>query len=245
MEIIGSGLIAAHLAPLTNRFPDTVALAAGVADSACSDPRQYGRERCLLKRAIEECVHRRLIYFSSAGRVYGDWPDWRDEQTPCRPNTAYGIHKLACENMIRESGCRHLILRLPNIVGPRQNQAQLIPSLVCQIRAGHVRVMQDATRDLLDIDRLVRIVDELVPAAPEQATFVVASGFSTPVTLIVDTLANILGTEPMLTMVPGGTVEQFCIDRLKECAFASTSFAEDYYEQVLRGYVSQTSGNGF
>lgn len=244
MKIIGTGFIAGHFERMGNQFPDTVLIAAGVADSACSNDREFHRERQLLQQTIEQNRHCRIIYFSSGGRVYGDWPGWRDERTPCRPKTPYGRHKLACENLIRESDCRHLIVRLPNLVGPTQNPCQLIPSLVRQVKSGHVRILEGATRDLLGIDRLLSIIEELIPAAPDRASVVVASGISTQVEVIVEHLRTILNTSPKLSMVTGGTIERFRTKRLRELAPGSTEFNEDYQEHLLRKYVSAMYGDG-
>lgn len=244
MKIVGTGFIAGHLEQLTHRFPDTVVMAAGVADSACSDEREFLRERQLLERTIEENPQCRIVYFSSAGRVYGDWDGWRDERTACHPQSHYGRHNLECENLIRESDCRHLIVRLPNLVGPKQNPAQLIPALVRQIKSGHVRVFEDATRDLLGIGQLQSILEELIPAAPDRASIVVASGISTPVGIIVQHLATMLGISPTLNVVPGGTVERFRIDRLRELAPESTRFDDGYHEDLLRQCVAEMSENG-
>ena len=244
MKIVGTGFIAGHLERMRNRFPDTVMMAAGVADSACSDEREFLRERQLLQRTIEQNPKCRIVYFSSGGRVYGEWDGLRDEQTACHPQTHYGRHKVECENLIRESDCHHLIVRLPNLVGPKQNPAQLIPAMVRQIKSGHVRVLTDATRDLLGIDRLQSILEELIPAAPDRASIVVASGISTPVGIIVKHLATMLGISPNLNVVPGGTVEQFRIDRLRELAPESTRFDDGYHEDLLRQCVAELSDDG-
>ena len=142
--VIGRGLIATALRPVSQRYPGTLFFAAGTGDSACRDRNPFDREQFQLAAAIEHCRLRdlRLVYCSSAGAVYGDFSGLRDEQTPCRPKTPYGAHKLVCESQIRTSNIRHLILRISNLVGPAANPGQLVPNLVQQILSGVVWINQ-------------------------------------------------------------------------------------------------------
>lgn len=68
----------------------------------------------------------RLIYASTGGAVYGE-PQYlpADENHPVRPLSPYGISKLTFEHYVFQNGTTHgldfVILRYPNVYGPRQN----------------------------------------------------------------------------------------------------------------------------
>lgn len=79
----------------------------------------------LIKHAIKKNVSR-FIYISSAA-VYGV-PEKLpiNEDHPLNPISPYGISKLAGEQLVRiysmvDQGFKHVILRLFNVYGPRQN----------------------------------------------------------------------------------------------------------------------------
>jgi nucleoside-diphosphate-sugar epimerase len=251
LQIIGTGLVARALAGLPagaqGGRDGALIFAAGVADSACLDPEAFRREREALRDWATRCRDdgRRLVYVSSAGAVYGSYEGPRDEQTACAPETAYGRHKLACEEAIRESGCLHLVLRVPHLVGPRQNPCQLIPSLVRQAQAGRAVLFRDATRDLVGIDRFAAIVAELLANAASRETVVVASGASRRVTAIFAVIQEILGARGEVRVEPRGDQQEYCIDRLRRLAPTSTDYAEDEPEAVLRAYVPALAGDAW
>ena len=191
-SIIGRGLVARALRLPVSRHRNVLAFAAGPGDSGCTDDVQFDRELELLETALRECRRKslRLVYCSSAGAIYGDSCEARDEDSPLRPTTPYGRHKLACESLVRQTACRHLILRMPIVVGSRANSRQLIPSLVAQTLAGHIQVFRHAMRDLLGVDRLRLLVDELLGRVNDHETVVLASGVTVAVTTIVDMPLN-------------------------------------------------------
>ena len=190
---------------------DTVVFARGVSDSSIADATEYRREAAHLDAALRSALdaHERLVYFSSGGSVYGPTAEVRDETTPLRPMTVYGRHKVAMEERIRASGVRYLIVRLPNLVGPRQNDAQLVPSLVRQALRGRVTLQRLASRDLLDVDDAASLVAGLLRAGPENEVIVVASGISTPVAEILAHIATILDVQPSIAFLDAGEPQRF------------------------------------
>jgi nucleoside-diphosphate-sugar epimerase len=236
MEVVGRGMLARSLAPHVERAPDALAFASGVADSRDTSPASFRREEALLQDALERCARDglRLLYFSSAGEVYGPGDAERDESSPPAPATPYGHHKLRCEERVRAASAGNLVLRLPNVVGPGANPHQLIPSLVRQAREGAATLLRGAARDLLGAEDFARIALDLAEGG-HAGTFNVASGHAVPVTAIFDEVQAALGTKASVRLLPGGHAQRFGIAKLRSAM--RVDFPEDYYLTVLRAYV--------
>jgi nucleoside-diphosphate-sugar epimerase len=239
MEIRGHGLIATALHAYRDRLPDVLAFAKGVATSAPLQVAAYDREARDLYEAIEDCRRdgRRLIYFSSGGSIYGPSEEPRAEDDALFPVNAYGRHQVVCETVIRMAEVRHLIVRLPNVVGSGRNPAQLVPALVAQCLDGRVTVFADATRDLIGVDDTARLVVRLLEVAPDAGTVQVASGISSPVPALVAEVQRILGTSALEEVRPGGDRQGFATDRLVQLLGDEATFAADYPTMILRRYV--------
>lgn len=229
LRIVGRGLAARALSQVAERRDDVVIFASGTGDSSCRDGVEFAREWERLEAVLEHCrlTDRRLVYCSSAGAVYGDMTEARHERTPCRPTTPYGSHKLRCEELIRESGCRCLILRISNLIGPGANARQLLPSLVRQVLSGCVRVYRHATRDLIEHERFAAIVDELLENVSNRDTVVVASGISMPAPDLVSTIQRVLKTNAPVELLDAGSPQRFCVEKLHALAPTSARFAID------------------
>jgi nucleoside-diphosphate-sugar epimerase len=239
VQIIGNGMLARSLYPYQERFLDDVAFAGGVADSQLTDEAAYARERALLQATLNDCGQngKRILYFSSAGAIYGSTEDVRDESTPLQPQTRYGEHKLHCETLIRESGVRYLIVRLANLVGAGQNQAQLIPALFAQVKTGRVVVQALATRDILDVNDFAHILSRLIPIVPDREVIVVASGVSVPVPDLVAAIQDISGQKARVELVQRGNPQRISIAKLQQL-LPDIRFGADYFRDVIQNYVS-------
>jgi dTDP-4-dehydrorhamnose reductase len=67
-------------------------------------------------------VHGALLVHYSTDYVYdGSGNNFRDESTPTGPLSVYGLTKLEGEDLIRASGCRHVILRTSWVYAARGN----------------------------------------------------------------------------------------------------------------------------
>lgn len=245
LEIIGRGLLAQSLQSLVDRHPQVVAFATGVGDSGCQEPSVYDREVQRLTATLTDCERsgKRLIYFSTATQVHGPCHGLRNELTPLAPITPYGRHKCFCESLIRDHACAHLIVRLGNLVGPRQNDSQLIPQLVRQVAKGSVRVQRHATRDLLDVADLASLLDQVLACIPDRETLVVASGVSQPVSMLVEEIQRLLDCPVVVQWEECGEAQEFSIDRLRSYVKVPTRFHHDYPLATLRRYVTELAEN--
>jgi len=239
-EVIGSGLLARAMALAVGAGPDAIVCASGVADSTCTDESAFVRERALLHDLTRRTRARGavLVYFSGAP-VYGNAADLRFEDGDATPATPYGRHKLRCESLVVESGSRHLILRLPNVVGPGGHPRQLIPSLVSQAFNGSVAIKLGATRDLLDVDEVGAIVAALLRHGVDNKILNVASGVSTPVIRLVEVISAVLRVSPSVAMIEGGDRQEFSTAKLRELLVDYPTFAPDYPVRVLEHRVPE------
>lgn len=234
-DVIGRGLLAGAFASAAETGPDAIICASGVSDSQCTDEAAFRREHTLLHDLTRRARARDaiLVYFSGAP-VYGRVSGLRVEGADATPETPYGRHKLECENVVVDSGARHLVLRLPNVVGLGGHPRQLIPSLVAQALSGSVVVKIGATRDLLDVDDLRAIVAALLRHGVDDGIVNVASGISTPVLRLVEVIAAVLRVSPSVTAIDGGDSQEFSTAKVRELLPEYPLFAPDYPVNVLR-----------
>ncbi|MFJ5591076.1 NAD-dependent epimerase/dehydratase family protein [Streptomyces noursei] len=243
MDIVGNGFLARHLTPLAERHPDTVVLAAGVSWASHTSDTDFAREAALLREVAAECraTARRLLFFSTASTgMYGtaDGPGHEDLTiTPCTP---YGAHKIAMERHLRASGTDFLALRLGHLVGPGQPPHQLLPTLLRQLHLGSVAVHKDATRDLIDVDDVIAIVDHLLTRGASRQIVNVASGVAVPVDRIIDHLEERTGLHATRSYVDVGGHHTISIAKLRTLVpeVAAMGFGPDYYRGVLDDFLA-------
>ena len=112
--IVGSGLIANAFS--SRSLPDDVLLfASGVSNSKEKRPEPFERELNLIRQTAEANPERRIIYFSTASVMD---PELSDEP--------YVIHKLKCEEWLKNNTVSPLILRVTNVVGNSGNPATVL-----------------------------------------------------------------------------------------------------------------------
>ncbi|MFE9176409.1 NAD-dependent epimerase/dehydratase family protein [Streptomyces sp. NPDC007126] len=243
MDIVGNGFLARNLRPLAERHPDTVALAAGVSWASGTSDADFAREAALLRDTAKQCAAtgRRLLFFSTAATgMYGLAEGPGREDTPVTPCTPYGAHKLALEELLRDSGADHVILRLGHLVGPDQPEHQLLPTLVRHLREGAVRIHRGAARDLIDVSDVVTIVDCLLGLDLKAETVNVASGYAVPVKDIVELLRRRLGVEARYEFQDAGGQHVISIEKLRALVpqVQDMGFGPDYYRRILSDFTS-------
>jgi nucleoside-diphosphate-sugar epimerase len=242
VEIIGNGFLAGSLRRIAGKHPDTVVLAAGVSWADGVSDAEFAREAALLHEVSQRCrrAGERLVFLSTASTgMYGGMDGPGREDRPATPCSRYGAHKLALEQRVRASGADHLVLRLGHLVGPGQPPHQLVPTLVRRIREGTVRIDRRATRDLVDVDDAVTIVDLLLAQGLLGETVNVASGTAVPVGHIVDHLERRLGLSTRREYRDAGMHNAISVDKLRSLVpqVAQLGFGPDYYRRVLDTYV--------
>jgi len=121
-----------------------------------------------LLEAIGDSPERHLIYFSSAGALYGTSPDLASKESdPPMPRSYHGAAKVAAEQFIRawtvQTGAKATILRPSNVYGPGQAERLgfgIIPTALGSILRDEPLTIWgsgEAVRDYLYIDDLVSL----------------------------------------------------------------------------------------
>ncbi len=102
------------------RGADAVVHMAAIAGvSVCEENPELSRKVNVegTRAVVEEMPDEAFLIFISSSAVYGDMKGIIREDTEANPKNTYGRHKLEAENIVRESGIRHAILRPSNLYG--------------------------------------------------------------------------------------------------------------------------------
>jgi nucleoside-diphosphate-sugar epimerase len=237
MIIDGGGLIATAFRTHADLTLPGVVFARGVPDSTRADQLAFARERRHLREALARAqeLGEPLVYFTGAP-IAGNYRGIVSETNAPVPRTPYGWHQRECEEIVRSSGVRHLVIRLPNVVGPGGNPHQLVPALVRQVLEGRVVVFRSAQRDLLDVEDLVSLTGRLLASEPIVGPVLVASGITVSARAIVERIALVLSASPEVVVKRGGEAQRFDIRRLRSIV-DQLPFDVDYPFRVLDRYV--------
>lgn len=196
----------------------------------------------LAARESLRCNVRRLVNFQTA-LCYGRprmLPVPADH--PTAPFTSYGISKTAGEAYLLHSGLSVVSLRIANICGPRLAIGP-IPTFYKRLKAGQSCFCSDTTRDFLDMDDFLSLMDQLLDAsAASTGVFNVSSGIGHTIKDVYNTVGKYLGiVTPEVPIVPPGAddVSVMVLDPSEtELIFgwkARVPFEETVYRQ-LRWY---------
>ncbi|HTW69124.1 MAG TPA: NAD-dependent epimerase/dehydratase family protein [Acetobacteraceae bacterium] len=149
-----------------------------------------------------------VVYASSAA-VYGDCPTVPiNEDAACRPLSAYGADKYACELHARVAGHVHGIpttgLRFFNVYGPRQDPASPysgVISIFCRHAAQGtpIDIFGDGgqTRDFIFVaDIVAALLAAMRHASADAPVFNVCTGMATTVLDLARTITGLAGKAP-------------------------------------------------
>jgi len=226
--IIGSGLIARAFIPHLETLDGAWVYAAGVSNSSCDDPREFERERQRLVQALAAAPAQSLfLYFSTCSVA-----------DPGARESAYVRHKLAMERLIQKRD-RHLVLRLPQLAGRTPNPHTLLNHFYARIvRSERFTIWRGATRNIIDVDDVARIVTDLVVTEGACGEIInVANPRNYAVAEIVRSIEQVTGHEAVFDIIERGTGYTIDIDRIRAALHrCGLGFPEDYLLQVIRKY---------
>lgn len=193
--IIGNGMLSRSLlaGPVATR--DACLFASGVANSRCEAPREFDREKPLLQASLaSHPAGAAFVYFGTCSAY-----------DPSARQSPYVLHKLGMERRVRQHP-DGLVIRLPQLVGPGASPHTLASSLCASIRAGTpMQLWTHATRNIIDVVDVVRIVNLILATPIEADTVNVANPVSNPVREVISTLEGMLGMNATVTEVDAGT----------------------------------------
>ncbi len=243
MIVKGNGLLARAFLACSDADQPVYLFACGVSNSQMQSEEEYKREKNDLLIAIREAkeMDYLFVYFSGAP-IYGDFSRLVSESNACVPVTRYGRHQLEAERFIGEHADKYLFVRLSNVVGLSTNTSQLIPSLVRQVAMGKVNVMNNAWRDLVDVEDIVRLVQGLITQSVVNEAVNVVSGQSLPISSIVTIISEVLSFEPKIQYTEQGDAQHFDNSLLK-LYLGDLPFNESYTSRTLHRYVPKIYEN--
>ncbi len=166
---------------------------------------------------------KKLIYASSGGAVYGE-PQYLpvDESHPVNPVSQYGVSKHTVEHYLYsyiQYGLNYVILRYPNVYGPRQNpegEAGVIAIFARQMLLGErpsIFGPGDKTRDYTHVSDIVG-VHLLAIERGDNAIYNIGTGVETSDQEIFDAMAQALGYKdtPLYIAVRPGEIQRICLN---------------------------------
>jgi dolichol-phosphate mannosyltransferase len=182
-SVIGRGLIADRFITYAQQTRYLI-FAGSVHDSTLNDNSVFDTEAAQLGQAIANQQDETLVYFSSCSIL-----------DPDQSASPYARHKLRMEQMLQASSARHVIFRLPQLIGLADEKTSLVNFLVDAIASGRsFDLWQKAQRNLIDIDDVYRIAhDMLYHACPLNRIVNICSPHNTSVADLVRVIESYLG----------------------------------------------------
>jgi UDP-glucose 4-epimerase len=173
---------------------------------------------------IATALGARVVFASTGGALYGNGaPIPTPETYVAQPLAPYGASKLAGEAFIatqaRYDGTAHVVLRLGNVYGPRQNphgEAGVVAIFSDRLLSGEQPIVYGEgkpTRDYVHVADIARCF--VLAAESEQAgTFNVGWGQEVSVLELLEELQRAAGTsvEPRLEPLRAGELDRSAID---------------------------------
>lgn len=227
--IVGTGLLARAFAAHFADDPRVLVYAAGVSNSACTDNREFARE----KKGFEDCIahageQKIVVYF---GTCSVDDPD--------ALATPYVRHKVEMEDRVQRMP-RHLLVRLPQVAGRTPNPHTLLNYLHARIvRSERFALWARARRNIIDLDDVVSVVLALFRRGdPLRAPLLnVANTRSYSAHEIVAAFERVTGKRAIYDEVSRGSDYAIQVDEaLPLFAAEGVRFDEGYLDRVVRKY---------
>lgn len=173
---------------------------------------------------------KKFIYISTGGAVYGE-PNYLpvDENHPINPECQYGISKHTVEHYLYlynlNSGLESIILRYPNVYGPRQNphgEAGVVAIFVGKMIVKESPIIfgnGNQLRDYVYIDDIVQ-ANLLATNSNSTGIYNIGSGVGTSVNEIYNKLKKILGFvgDPQFASPRAGEIFRIYLNSAKAAA---------------------------
>ena len=193
--VIGNGLLAKRFESYQqdDRF---LIFASGVSNSKTKNPDVYSRETVLLGEMIRQHPGKIIVYFSTCS-IYD----------PDEKQSAYVLHKLHIEDIIRSTASSYFIFRVSNVAGRSPNPNTLLNYFFYHIRHGiNFDLWANACRNIIDIDDVFFIADQLLQSQLSSVEPVnIASPVNYPVKDIVSAIETFLGIKSNYVEVSKGS----------------------------------------
>jgi UDP-glucose 4-epimerase len=252
---VSHGIFAA-LAPITERYGRVeriahlaaqVSVVASIANPMTDMAVNYGGTLHVLEYARAMGVNK--VAFASSAAVYGDTDVVPiKEDTPRRPISPYGIHKLASELALASYastlGVASTALRFMNVYGPRQDPSSPYSGVISifaeRAKAGKtLTIFGDGkqTRDFVFVGDVVRALVAALADGNSRLVCNVGTGKETTVRELAEAIVGLCGNKSAIEHAPAraGEILRSCavVDRLAELgAPAKTSLIDGLRQTV-------------
>jgi UDP-glucose 4-epimerase len=156
-------------------------------------------------RVLEAARHHgaQIVFSSTGGAIYGECDGPAPETAPLRPVSPYGASKLAGEEYLRAynrlHGTIHVVLRIGNVYGPRQDphgEAGVVAIFLGALAEGaQARIFGDGTqtRDYVYVGDVARAIVSAL--GQEGGVFNVGTGQETSVLELYDQCRRVAGSD--------------------------------------------------
>ncbi len=228
--IIGNGLLANAFAEFGPE-DKIVIFASGVSNSTETGAAAFDREIDLLNECIDRYREKKWVYFSTCSVT-----------DPSLSRSAYILHKLRIEEIIRERLKHFVIFRVSNIVGGTSNPHTVMNYLVRCIAGGdEFNLWERAERNFIDIDDVVRIVGTVLREDIfRNGTVNIANPKNTSIVKLVELIESFLGKKAVCTREPSGGSPEIDISAIAEIIESKKlEFGDNYVENLLVKYYSR------
>lgn len=193
------------------------------------DPDAFAREQALLDQHL--AGPSRLIYFSSCALINDPTLD-----------TPYLAHKRRMEERVLEASHDHLVMRLPQVVGPTGNLNTLTKFLYHHISNGITfTVWARAERNLIDVDDVAAIALHLLDDHNSPPLCNIAAETSLPMSKIVAIFERVLKRRADCHVEDRGDPLRLDVQvALAAACRLGIDLGEGYAERVIRKYYAET-----
>ncbi|CAN2228982.1 WcaG Nucleoside-diphosphate-sugar epimerases [Candidatus Nanopelagicaceae bacterium] len=223
--IIGNGLIAREFQNF--KHLEVVYFASGVANSTNPSQSDFYREENLLLESQKS--GKPLVYFSTTSIEL-------ESKAGLGKLGNYQVHKLRMEDLVRRE--KHLIIRLPNVVGKGANPLTLVEYLSRKVQTGgSIEVQTEAKRSIIDVSDVASMVNLLVSTNELNKTVSIVNPLTHSILEIVYILQDIHKKNAQIVLKSGG--ENFKFDSMDTMQLASQlniDFNEKYLNELLWKY---------
>lgn len=229
--VVGNGMIAKRF----SRFADDVnrlVFASGVSNSSNTDEAAFKKESDLLLESISKQPEATVIYFSTCS-IYD----------PSLQQSAYVLHKLKMEELIKSVAKSFIIFRVSNPVGFTGNVHTVLNYFFEHINSStHFTLWEYASRNLIDLDDMYRICETIMENDKWlNKTMNVANPVNYPVTIIVQAIEAHLGIKASYTLAEKGNSPLIDTSDIQPLyASLHIEFTQDYLPSLLKKYYPQT-----
>jgi nucleoside-diphosphate-sugar epimerase len=224
--VVGDGMLATAFLKAGINTEHHIIFASGVSNSKETDTNEFKKEIDLLMGYSESGS--KLVYFSTASIF-----------DPSLTNSPYIIHKQNIEKIIRDNFLKHLIIRLPNVVGKSDNPNTLTNFLYLSlVNETRFNLYLHATRYLIDIDDVVKFTSVIIQKTKNNQSINLALNNKIPVYEIYRILTEITGKKGNYKEVAEGSDFEIDTSQAMEIIGKEQFLVtpEEYTLKVLKKY---------